>query len=82
MRRKGRIFYRVGGGRVGPVIAYDCGSWAKGLRGEGVEKAGKERGAVAGSDKGDDGWRIDHGNKMADEMAGGEKGVRQKRGAC
>lgn len=54
----------------------------KGLRGEGVEKAGKEWGAVAGSNKGDDGWRIDHGNKMADEMAGGEKGVRQKRGAC
>ena len=82
MRRKGGIFYRGGGSGVGPVIAYDGGNWAKGLRGEGVEKAGKEWGAVACSNKGDDGWRIDHGNKMADEMAGGEKGVRQKRGAC
>lgn len=82
MRGKGGIFYSVGGSGVGPVIAYDGGSWAKGLRGEGVEKADKEWGAVAGSNKGDDGWRIDHGNKMADEMAGGEKGVRQKRGAC
>jgi hypothetical protein len=82
VRRKGRIFYRVGGSGVGAVIAYDCGSRAKGLRVEGVEKAGKEWGAVSGSDKGNDGWRIDHGNKMADEMAGGEKGVRQKRGAC
>jgi len=45
-----RIFYRVGGSGVGPVITYDGGSWAKGLRGEGVEKAGKEWGAVAGSD--------------------------------
>jgi hypothetical protein len=52
------------------------------LRGEGVEKAGKEWGAVAGSDKGYDGGRIDHKNKMADERAGGEKGVGQKRGAC
>ena len=82
MRRKGGIFYRVGGSGVGPVIGDDGGSWAKGLRGEGVEKAGQEWGAVAGSDKGDHGWRIDHGNKMADERAGGEKGVRQKRGAC
>jgi hypothetical protein len=82
VRWERRIFYRVGGSGVGPVIAYDGGSWAKGLRGEGVEKAGKEWGAVACSNKGDDGWRINHGNKMADEMAGGEKGVRQKRGAC
>jgi len=42
VRRKGGIFYRVGGSGVGPVIAYNGGSWAKGLRGEGVEKAGKE----------------------------------------
>jgi hypothetical protein len=56
VRRKGGIFYRVGGSGVGAVIAYDCGSWVKGLRGEGVEKAGKEWGAVAGSNKGDDGW--------------------------
>jgi len=82
VRRKWGILYCVGGGGVGAVIAYNDGSWAKGLRGEGVEKACKEWGAVAGSNKGDDGWRIDHGNKMADEMAGGEKGVRQKRGAC
>ena len=82
MRGERRIFYRVGGSGVGPVIADDGGGGAKGLSGEGVEKAGKEWGAVSGSDKGDDGWRIDHGNKMADEMAGGEKGVRQKRGAC
>ena len=47
-----------------------------------MEKAGQEWGAVARSDKGDGAGRIDHGNKMADEMAGGEKGVRQKRGAC
>ena len=82
MRGKGGIFYRVGGSGVGPVIADDGGSRAKGLEGEGVEKAGQEWGAVARSDKGDDAGRIDHGNKMADEMAGGEKGVRQKRGAC
>lgn len=82
MRRKGGIFYRVGGSGVGAVIADDGGSWPKGLRREGVEKADKEWGAVAGSDKGDDAGRIDHENKMADEMAGGEKGVRQKRGAC
>jgi hypothetical protein len=40
VRWERRIFYRVGGSGVGPVIAYDRGSWAKGLRGEGVEKAG------------------------------------------
>jgi hypothetical protein len=50
VRRKGGIFYGDGGGGVGAVIAYDGGSWAKGLRVEGVEKAGKEWGAVAGSD--------------------------------
>ena len=60
MREQSRIFYRVGGCRVGPVIAYDCGSRAKGLRGEGVEKSGKERGAVAGSNKGDDGGGVSH----------------------
>ena len=80
MRRKGGIFGGVGSSGVGPVIADDGGSWAKGLEGEGVEKAGQEWGAVARSDKGDDAGGIDHGNKMADEMAGGEKGVRQKRG--
>jgi hypothetical protein len=50
VRWERRIFYRVGGSGVRPVIAYDGGSWAKGLRGEGVEKADKEWGAVAGSD--------------------------------
>ena len=64
MRRKGRIFHRVGGGGVGPVIAYDGGSWAKRLRGEGVEKSGKERGALAGSDKGGDGWGDLHNSMM------------------
>jgi hypothetical protein len=80
--RKGGIFYRVGGGGVGPVIADDGGGGSEGLAGEGVKQAGQEWGTVAGSDKGDHGGRIDHGNKMADERAGGEKGVRQKRGAC
>jgi len=50
VRRKKRVFYCVGGGGVGAVIAYDGGSWPKGLRREGVEKAGKEWGAVSGSD--------------------------------
>ena len=82
MRGERRIFGGVGGRGVGPVIADDGGGGAKGLSGEGVEEAGQQWGAVAGSDKGDDGGRINHGTKMADEMAGGEKGVRQKRGAC
>ena len=56
---------------VGPVIADDGGSWAKGLRGEGVEKAGKEWGAVAGSDKGDDGWGILHKSMMEVFRLGG-----------
>jgi alpha-1,3-rhamnosyl/mannosyltransferase len=71
VRRKGGIFYRVGGSGVGPVIAYDGGSWAKGLRGEGVEKAGKEWGAVAGSNKGDDGWGVLHNSMMEVFRLGG-----------
>jgi len=71
VRRKGRIFYCVGGGGVGAVIAYDGGSWTKGLRGEGVEKAGKEWGAVAGSDKGDDGWGVLHKSMMEVFRLGG-----------
>ena len=71
MRRKGGIFYRVGGGGVRPVIAYDCGSRMKGLRGEGVEKAGKEWGAVSGSDKGDDGWGVLHKSMMEVFRLGG-----------
>ena len=69
MRGQGRIFYRVDGRGVGPVIANHGGSWAKGLRGEGVEKAGKEWGAVAGSDKGDDGWGVLH-NSMMEVLTG------------
>jgi hypothetical protein len=71
VRRKGGIFYRVGGRGVGPVIANHGGSWAKGLRGEGVEKAGKEWGAVAGSDKGDDGWGVFHKSMMEVFRLGG-----------
>jgi glycosyltransferase involved in cell wall biosynthesis len=71
LKRERRIFYRVGGRGVGPVIAYDGGSWAKGLRGEGVEKAGKEWGAVAGSDKGDDGWGVLHKSMMEVFRLGG-----------
>jgi hypothetical protein len=71
VRRKGGIFYRVGGSGVGPVIAYDGGSWAKGLRGERVEEAGKEWGAVAGSDKGDDGWGVLHNSMMEVFRLGG-----------
>jgi glycosyltransferase involved in cell wall biosynthesis len=41
------------------------------LRGEGVEKAGKERGAVAGSDKGDDGWGVLHKSMMEVFRLGG-----------
>jgi hypothetical protein len=71
VRRKGGIFYRVGGSGVGAVIAYDRGSWAKGLRGEGVEKAGKEWGAVACSNKGDDGWGVLHNSMMEVFRLGG-----------
>ena len=71
MRGERRIFYRVGGSGVGPVIAYNGGSWAKGLRGEGAEKAGKERGAVSGSDKGDDGWGVLHNSMMEVFRLGG-----------
>jgi hypothetical protein len=71
VRRKGGIFYRVGGSGVGPVIADDGGSWAKGLRGEGIEKAGKEWGAVASSDKGDDGWGVLHKSMMEVFRLGG-----------
>ena len=42
VRGKGRIFYRVGGSGVGPIIADDGGGGSEGLSGEGVEKAGKD----------------------------------------
>ena len=71
VRGERRIFYCVGGSGVRPVIAYDGGSWAKGLRGEGVEKAGKELGAVAGSDKGHDGWGVLHKSMMEVFRLGG-----------
>jgi hypothetical protein len=74
VRRKGGILYCVGGGGVGPVIAYDGGSRAKGLRGEGVEKAGKEWGAVACSDEGNDGWGILHKSMMEVFRLGGGGG--------
>ena len=41
------------------------------MRGEGVEKAGKEWGAVAGSDKGDDGWGVLHKSMMEVFRLGG-----------
>ena len=41
------------------------------MRGEGVEKSGKERGAVAGSHKGDDGWGVLHKSMMEVFRLGG-----------
>jgi hypothetical protein len=77
--RKRGVLGDLGGGGVGAVVADDDGGGEKGLLGERIEKTEKKVGTKAGGDEGDDGWGNDHENKLADERAGGEKGVRQKK---
>jgi hypothetical protein len=74
-----RFFGGFGSGRIGAVVADDDGGGGEGLLGERIEKTEEKVGTEAGGDEGDDGWGNDHENKLADERAGGEKGVRQKK---